>query len=395
MSTVASPLLALQWTPLLTAVVWVGIAIRQVAREQYRTWTETLFLITCLAIGAYAFGNVLALNAGSADAAWAVAVVSQASVSLAATSFLLFGISLYGRPRKALALAYIPLAGFLALLPTQIFPGVQGQGPPYALVYGPLALPWTLFTLGSFLGGILYLGRAYRVVTRSDPEVGGRAWSLVLSLVLTFVLGTISIVAGVWSRGAIVPIFSTLLAVPGIFTFRALSPSTDERVLRALSAWKARDYTILAAFLTYEDGTLIESRKPAPTTGVDPDLFAMTWDTIQNYLRASLGSPGALRSISHGDFDLVAERADHVALTLFLRGRANDQLRRRMRDMLLQYEDRNRRVLADWRGSPSDAIGSGELLRAVFGPDGGTVGLFRGPRPVADQQVHHPDEVGD
>src|SRR2546423_5397054 len=70
----------------------------------------------------------------------------------------------------------------------------------------------------------------------------------------------------------------------------------------------------------------------------------------------------ALSSISHGTYTLVVERARHTYLTVVLEGEETDQLRRQMRDLLLDFETTNRAVLAQWRGLPESSQGTDQPL---------------------------------
>lgn len=73
-----------------------------------------------------------------------------------------------------------------------------------------------------------------------------------------------------------------------------------------------------------------------------------------------------LNTIKLGDNTLVVERGKYAYLTIVLQGEENDQLRRHMRDLLLSYEHDNQSVLADWRGMPSEAIGTEALLASLL-----------------------------
>src|SRR5256885_10741288 len=132
--------------------------------------------------------------------------------------------------------------------------------------------------------------------------------------------------------------------------------------------FRPRRYSIKASFLTFEDGTLIGSKARPGETVIDQDLFGATLDVIQNFMRTSFPilRGKSLSSISHGTYTLVVERARHTYLTVVLEGEETDQLRRQMRDLLLEFETNNRAVLAQWRGMPEEAKGTDSMLSAVF-----------------------------
>src|SRR6266566_2368593 len=89
---------------------------------------------------------------------------------------------------------------------------------------------------------------------------------------------------------------------------------------------------------------------------------------IQNYTRtsASILRGKSLSAISHGSYTLVMERGRSAYLTVLLDGEESDQLRRQMRDLLLNFEAENRQVLSKWQGVPSDAKGTEEMLTEFF-----------------------------
>jgi len=164
------------------------------------------------------------------------------------------------------------------------------------------------------------------------------------------------------------PLLSTLLAIPGIAALALLSPRSETPFMEAAHRWKSRGYAIKAAFLTYEDGTLLGSQAALGELAVDSDLFGSTLDMIQNFMRTSFPTQhGAwLRSITHGDYTLVLERGRATCLTLVLEGKENDQLRRLMRDALRAYERDNAEVLAHWRGVADEAAGTAAMLASLL-----------------------------
>jgi hypothetical protein len=100
---------------------------------------------------------------------------------------------------------------------------------------------------------------------------------------------------------------------------------------------------------------------------IDRDLFTATLDVIQNFMRTSFPAlRGSLQSIRHGDYTLVIERGKWTYLVLVIEGQESDQLRRQMRDLLIEYEHTNRTILGEWRGVPSDAKGTGPMLLSLL-----------------------------
>ena len=120
--------------------------------------------------------------------------------------------------------------------------------------------------------------------------------------------------------------------------------------------------------MTYEDGTLIGAKIGPGEEVIDQDLFGATLDVIQNFMRTSFPILRGkfLSSIRQGSYTLVVEQARYSYLTVVLEGEETDQLRRQMRDLLLGFEERNRQALARWKGMPSDAKGTEEMLSEFF-----------------------------
>ena len=60
------------------------------------------------------------------------------------------------------------------------------------------------------------------------------------------------------------------------------------------------------------------------------------------------------------------ERGRHTYLTVVLEGEESDQLRRQMRDLLLDFEAKNRQALLAWRGMPEEAKGTDQMLTSLL-----------------------------
>ena len=121
-------------------------------------------------------------------------------------------------------------------------------------------------------------------------------------------------------------------------------------------------------FVTYHDGTLIGAKIRPGEKVIDQDLFGATLDVIQNFMRTSFPILRGkfLSSISQGDYTLVVEQAKYTYITVVLKGEESDQLRRQMRDLLLNFETKNRAALVHWQGIPSEARGTEDLLSEFF-----------------------------
>jgi len=213
------------------------------------------------------------------------------------------------------------------------------------------------------------LYRVYKIVRESSKSLGRRAAGLCVTFTLALVLGSVSNgILGVLGNTNYPPPFSTLLGLVAVSAYVTLFPGGRERLSVAVRRFQARRYSIKAVFITYEDGTLIGAKARPGESAIDQDLFGATLDVIQNYMKTTFAvlRGRALSSISHGNYTLVLERARYAYLTVVLEGEETDQLRRQMRDLLLAFEDTNRRVLANWQGVPSDAAGTESMLGEFF-----------------------------
>ncbi|OGS47035.1 MAG: hypothetical protein A3K66_01355 [Euryarchaeota archaeon RBG_16_67_27] len=393
-----------------TAITWFALVIYQVARDRYRTWTEVFFLGAAFFAGLYALSDLLFFNA--VDLRWAetAALASFTALTLSALFFMLFGVVFYTRMRRTLFLAAGPGLVLLPYVWLNLVVGFESLepagGPPYVGEWDDTAyLLWAAFVLlYAVVGAVAFFltyrevaattpklrGRmrglmiafvlmvavvgavafflTYREVAATTPKLRGRMRGLMIAFVLMVALGSsTNLIRGIVGY-RILPLFSTAMILPAAVAFLALSPMSKERLSVAVRKWKARHYDIKAAILIFEDGTLIDSKVRAGERMIDQDLFSGTLDVIQNFMRTSIPLLRGkwLRSISQGDYTLVIERVRRATLTLVLSGQETDQLRRQMRDLLLRWEDENRRVLDHWNGLPEEAVGTDALLAQFF-----------------------------
>ncbi len=365
-----------QWFPIGTVAVWWGLAIYQVYRDRYRTWTEAFFLAACIFVGAYAFADVLFFTAPDAAQAGTAALLSFSVLTLAVCFFFLFALVFYTRMRTTYLAAFIPAVALIALVWTSLIPSLSAirpldrtaGGPPWIGNWDPTA--FTIWVVGSMAYAVLaayFLLRTYREVANQTTKLRRRMFGLFISTIIAVILGGLTNVLRGVTRSEWLPLFSTGLVLPGIVSVVTLSPFSTERFSVAVRRWKASRYNIKAAFIIYTDGTLIGAKVRPGEKVIDQDLFGATLDVIQNFMRTSFPTlRGSLSAIKHGDYTLVMERGRWSYLTIILQGEENDQLRRHMRDLLLKYEHDNQPVLADWRGMPSEAVGTDAMLSSLF-----------------------------
>jgi len=142
------------------------------------------------------------------------------------------------------------------------------------------------------------------------------------------------------------------------FVAKPLEPEAIDRVLESVkTATRAREAAgvrsrasdlsrqpeVRAAFLTDHAGLLLASRVDPEEGMVDGDLFSATLDVIQNFMRTSFPvlRGRSLSAIHQGDCTLVLEPGDKALLTVLVRGRETESLRRRMRKVLRDFEVQN------------------------------------------------------
>ncbi len=361
-----------QYWPLITAGVWYALAAYQVYRDRYRTWTEAFFLAACFFTGSYALTDVFFFTAPTTTQAANAALIGFTFMTFVATFLFLFAIVFYTRMRRVYLLAFLPAFVLLPFiwsgLVEQILPLDPPTGPPWVGNWdSTLFILWVGLVFIYAVLAALALLRTYLEVSSQTTKLRRRMLGLLVTTLLAVVLGTLTNVLRGVTHQNVLPLFSTGLALPGIVAFITLSPTSPERFSVAVRRWKASRYNIKAAFLIFTDGTLIGAKIRFGEKVIDQDLFGATLDVIQNFMRTSFpGLRGSLSAIKHGEYTLVMERGRHAYLTVVLQGEENDQLRRHMRDLLLEYERNNQPVLADWRGIPAEAIGTDSLLNSLL-----------------------------
>ncbi len=364
----------LQYTPLLTATIFLSLVIYQVARDRFRTWTEVFFLAAWFFGGMYAVTDFLFFTARTVAHAEFAALAGFSLLTFAIAFFMLFGVVYYTRMRRYLLLAFLPPLGLLPFLWANLVVGLQpldpaAGPPPYIGVWNSFWFTvWAVFVLAYGSVGSWAFYKTYGVVKLHTTKLKRRMQGILIALVLSVLLGGSTNVLRGMLGTPILPLFSTTLAIPGAVSWVALSPLSKERLSIAVRHWKARHYQIKMGFVIFTDGTLIGAEVEPGEKVIDQDLFSATLDVIQNFMRTSFPTLRGqwLRTITHGDYTLVIERGKRIYLVLVIQGQENDQLRRQMRDALLKYEAQNREILANWRGMPSEAKSTSAMLMSLL-----------------------------
>jgi hypothetical protein len=363
-------------TPLVSAAAWLLLAALQIYRDRWHTWTETFFLFCCAFAGIYAIGDWLFFNAPPNDPDLAVlyARISLTGITLAVNFFFLFTLVYVDRMRQSYWIFMVITGGVLLMLLavgiSRVTPPPPASGALYVASFSeiPFAI-YLAYVLIYSVAGIRNLYRLRQIVRKSSPALTRRATGLMATFTLVLVLGLgTNGYLGIMQIDQIPPPLSTLLIFVAGSAYYTIFPVGRERISEAIRRFQARRYSIKAAFITFEDGTLIGSKVRPGEKVIDQDLFGATLDVIQNYMKTSVPilHGRSLSSITHGHYTLVLERARFTYLTVVLEGEETDQLRRQMRDLLLGFELNNRQVLAAWQGIPDEAKGTEDVFTNIF-----------------------------
>jgi hypothetical protein len=359
----------LRGLPLASAAVWFSLAGLQVYRDRIHTWTEIFFLLSCVSAGLYALWDFLFFTAQTEAIARFTGLVSTSSAVTTALFLLLFTLVYIDRMRPVYWSFAVVTAAVLVVVWSVSLEGVTPAGTIWLPIYNETAFLIILAYIAVYaLGGIVNLYRLHRIVRNTSPQLARRTRGFLIVFTLVIVLGLGTNGAFGALRSQIPPPFSSLLLVVAGATIYTLYPGSRQRISEAVRRFQATRYSIKAAFITFEDGTLIGSQSRAGGTVIDQDLFGATLDVIQNFMKSSFPilRGKSLSAITHGSYTLVVERGRKIYITVVLEGEETDQLRRQMRDLLLDFEAKNRTVLSDWRGIPTDATGTDELLTSLF-----------------------------
>ncbi len=363
----------LTWAPLITAGVWFALAGYLAYAERYRTWTELFFLGLCISTAAYGLADAIFFQVPYNASPTLQASASLSCLTLGSTFLLLYGMSLHGRFRLPLLLAFVPAAALILTFPSEMFQrfaSLPGGTTPRVPVYNESwFVPWLLLIGVLWGAGLLQIARTLLEVRRQSPAVARRIAGILIGLLVALALGAASnVLLGLSNITAQPPLFSTTLAIPGVLIFFAVTPTATRRLNEAIIRRKAALSDVKAAFLTFSDGTVIGSKVRPEEKMIDADAFGATLDVIANFMHTSFPTLRGkwLKAIRHGDYTLVLERGRSVYLTLVLGGEENDQLRRKMIEALDAFERANGDVLDHWRGVAADATGVDDILASML-----------------------------
>lgn len=290
-------------------------------------------------------------------------------MTFAALLLLLFSRWLVYRRRRADLLLALPTVLMLALVWTSItvstVPTSWGFSPVRNMT---LYIPWILYLYGYALTGVLYLSRGATDLKKGFKMEYVKAFSFIVSIAGVLVAGLLGNIIFTLLEVRQIPLFSSLLVIPGVAMLIFLMPVTREGVSDYVrKAIKSRGQ-VLHAFLVYHGGSLIASRSLEGHPAVDEDIFSAVLEAIQRFIKVSfpaLGS-GWLDAIDHGELKILLERGEHCFLVLVTTGREDDLLRGEMKDVLARFEERNAARLENWNGDPEELVGAREAVNLFF-----------------------------
>ena len=184
----------LKAAPLASATAWFVLAILQVYRDRWHTWTEAFFLFCCFFAGLYAIGDFLLFYSTTYVAALFSTLVSLTGLTLAVNFFLLFTLVYVDRMRRSYGLLMTISIVMLLILwgrgITDITPLTFEGQTLYVAFFDPLVLGLYLIYVVTFsVLGIWNLYRLYKIVRASSKTLARRAAGLMVTFTLVLVLG--------------------------------------------------------------------------------------------------------------------------------------------------------------------------------------------------------------
>src|SRR2546425_685499 len=173
----------LKAAPLASATAWFVLAILQVYRDRWHTWTEAFFLFCCFFAGLYAIGDFLLFYSTTYGAALFSTLVSLTGLTLAVNFFLLFTLVYVDRMRRSYGLLMTISIVMLLILwgrgITDITPLTFEGQTLYVAFFDPLVLGLYLIYVVTFsVLGIWNLFRLYKIVRASSKTLARRGAGL-------------------------------------------------------------------------------------------------------------------------------------------------------------------------------------------------------------------------
>ncbi|MFQ5837735.1 MAG: hypothetical protein ACE5HJ_03020 [Thermoplasmata archaeon] len=358
-----------QTAQLASATVWVFVALSPIFRKTVRSPAGWAFTLFAFSLAIYCILDWFYLGASAAEEALffvkarGVAVVSAALFLLLSSKWLVVK-----RKMSDLTLtipALIMLIVGWTLVNISVTPTDWGFYPMRNMAF---YVPWIVYLYAYSMVGLYYLYRGSQDLKYEYRAEYVKVLSIIVSVAGVLVAGFVGNAIFTLSGVRQIPLFSSLLVIPGAAMLIFLIPITREDlssyVRRAISSSKQ----VLHVYLIYHGGSLIASRSLESNPAVDEDIFSAVLDAIQRFLKISFPALGAgwLDAIDHGDLKILLERGNYCFLVLVTAGRQDDLLRGEMKDVLSRFEEKNAQGLEHWNGDPDTLKGAQEAVNLFF-----------------------------
>ncbi len=131
-------------------------------------------------------------------------------------------------------------------------------------------------------------------------------------------------------------------------------------------------YTIEEVFLVDNAGVLLVHLSRGESKAIDAKLVSGMLTAVQEFVKDSfMGNnkgdnihlnDGALGKLEYGDFQIVIERGEYSFLSAVISGYDNKRLRRKMKDVVNEFETRYMKILLDWDGDMARFEGADKIV---------------------------------
>ncbi|UCE74922.1 MAG: PKD domain-containing protein, partial [Methanomassiliicoccales archaeon] len=134
-------------------------------------------------------------------------------------------------------------------------------------------------------------------------------------------------------------------------------------------------YSIEEVFLVDNAGVLLVHMSQGESKAIDAKLVSGMLTAVQEFVKDSFrGSDsaedmdieGALGKLEYGDFKIVIERGTYTFLSAVISGYDNKRLRKRMKDVVEEFEEKYSHTLADWDGDMAKFEGAGIIVSKLL-----------------------------
>jgi hypothetical protein len=131
-------------------------------------------------------------------------------------------------------------------------------------------------------------------------------------------------------------------------------------------------YSVEEVFLVDNAGVLLVHISQWESKAIDAKLVSGMLTAVQEFVKDSFrggnGGPeikfdeGALGKLEYGDFQIVLERGTYTFLSAVISGNDNKRLRKRMKDVVNDFETKYSSVLTDWDGDMARFDGAERIV---------------------------------